>query len=133
MPGEERQRRDEAVGDEEDGGEGVDANVHVSDSLEELEAGGSEDSVVSGKKYFNGASGPPENLVQPVSQVDWRGSAEGVAFGEAIDGAPASVVHPVSGHHVLRDGAVDPADAGAPLRLVLVPEGVRVLKDLGLC
>lgn len=36
LPREEGERREEAVDDEEDGGEGVDANVEVSDALENL-------------------------------------------------------------------------------------------------
>lgn len=44
--GEQGERREEAIDDEEDGGEGVDANVEVSKTLENFEALTSKECVV---------------------------------------------------------------------------------------
>ena len=103
MTGEEGECREEAVNHQENGGEGVDADVEVSDALEEFEFSGGEKGVVSGEEDLNGAGGPPEHLVEAVGEVDRSGAAEGVALGDAVDGVPAAVVHPVACHHVFRD------------------------------
>ncbi|GER50074.1 S-adenosyl-L-methionine-dependentmethyltransferases superfamily protein [Striga asiatica] len=127
LSSEEGECREEAVDDEEDGGEGVDADVEVGDALEELESGGGEEGVVAGEEDLDGAGGPAEDLVETVGEVDGSSAAEGVAARDAVDGAPAAVVHAVARHHVLGDRAVDPPDAIAPLRVVFVPQEMTAI------
>ncbi|OAY77547.1 hypothetical protein ACMD2_09841 [Ananas comosus] len=122
LPREERERREEAVGDEERGGEGVDADVQVRDPLQHLHPGPREERVVPREEDLHGPRRPPEHLLQPVGQVDGRRPAERVApRGHAVHRPPPPVVHPVPGHHVLRHRPVDPPHPPPPLRLLLVP------------
>ena len=64
---EERESREEAVDEKEDGGEGVNADVQVRNTLQEFHARGCEDGIVPGEENFDGTSRPPKHL-QSVKQ-----------------------------------------------------------------
>lgn len=112
---------EEAVDDEEHGGERVDPNVEVGEALEELEAFGAEEGIVAGEEDLDGSRRPTEHLVEAVCEVDWSGATEGVALGDAVHGVPPTVVHAVSSHHVFRYGPIYPTHSVSPFRLVLIP------------
>lgn len=85
MSGEEGQGWKEAVHYKEDGGEGVNADVEVGEALEELEAAGGQEGVVSGEENLDRACGPTENLVESVGEVDGCRATESIPLCNAVD------------------------------------------------
>ena len=98
---EEGECREEAVDDEEAGGERVDADMHVRYALEDLELVGGEDGVVAREEDLDRSCGPTEHLMEAVGEVDGGRTAKGVTLGYAVDRAPSTVVHAVPCDHVL--------------------------------
>ncbi|KAG6554207.1 hypothetical protein Mapa_004123 [Marchantia paleacea] len=117
---EQGKRRQEAVDDQENRGEGVHSDVEVRNALKNLHPRVGEDGVILREENLDGPRGPTEHLVQSIRQIDGRSSSEGVPLGDAVDGFPTTVVHPESRDYVLRDGPVNPPHTLAPLGLVLV-------------
>lgn len=70
--------------------------------MEELEAVGGQEGVVSVKEYLDESGGPTEYLVESVSEVDGCRATECIPLCDAVDGPPPEVVHSVSGDHVFR-------------------------------
>lgn len=118
---EETESREEAIDDQEDGSEGVDPDVEVSDSLEKLEPSGGEHGVVLGEEDLYGASCPTEDLMETVSEIDRSRATEGITLCDAVNRPPAPVMHPVTGHHVFSDRPVNPSDPIPPFRIVFIP------------
>ena len=128
VAGEQREGGKEAVDYEEDGGEGIDANVEVGNALEDFEAGGGQEGVVAGEEDLDGARCPPEDLVETVGEVDGGGTTEGVALCDAIDRTPTTIMHAVAGDDIFSDRAINPAHSVTPLCLVLVPATSQIGK-----
>lgn len=119
---EEAESGKEAIDDQEDGGERVDPDVEVGDPLEKLEPPGGEHSVVLGEEDLYRASGPTEDLVETVSEIDWSRAAESITFGNAVNRPPTAVMHTVTRHHVFSNRPVNPSNSISPFRIVFIPE-----------
>ncbi|KAH0457760.1 hypothetical protein IEQ34_013075 [Dendrobium chrysotoxum] len=98
--------------------------TEIRHALKEVKAVGGEERVVAGEEDLDRARGPPEHLMQSIGEIDGRGAAKCVAAScDAVNGAPAAVVHAVAGDYVLGDGAINPANAVTPLGFVFEPAG----------
>lgn len=67
---------------------------------------------MSTQENLNGSKSPPENLVQPIGQVDWCRAFECRPHRHAVNGPPSSAVHFETRQNILSHWPIYPPNLG---------------------